>query len=829
MLDEYLALGGVELGNNARAYDYASCLSCCAGLLKLPGCDGIHDATTGFTDAVREWQTQRTNLFTNPSFEQSSVTAEVWRNLILNPRFVGVTGWTLVGATAVDLGNGAIEVTIGASPPSSNFLTPDLTSAFSGFVAGDRFSASYTIQNTGTTAGSFRVATYDGTVYQYGPAVTINPGETKDVQAVGQTAVAGVAYMQPRLHVTGVSTGGKFRISKALAVKAPILPAYFDPVVGSGDPDLTAAWTGTVNNSASVLNGARLGGTANGTVVNVRSSRWSEDGAYSMRMVPKYPTVGSGYLDIGAIGGVAGGVNLERGKTYTAYVVIHKEQATGANRGGLIYTSQDGASARTMYAPNAAGDHVLRIVFTPSATGWGYLRIYHGGAIGEPDIWADTVYVIEGDYGGEWFDGGSLPLSLDDEVWRVMWTGPADASTSILQENVVVSPAESDEPPYSCADIALAPWYDQSNPFSRDFAGFYLLSVKGITDGTMTAGVTESVGYGGVIGSPHYATRSVRVRSMLVGCGRAATHYGLAWLKAALGESFCSRHGDACGTSDLAFFIDCPPVLEPGETDYAAATSPYRRYLHDVACTSSPIIQEEYETPSGAYVVIVEYILTAESPFVWGETVQAESTGAVLTAFDDIPFNLMRRPSGEQGDGVPAVVATQYAFNGSAEYGGSAAALPTGWARSVTNIASGLTDSKSSDIAAVGPSSASVRLLATGPVNAGSIRLYYDVALGSLPAGSSPSVSLWAAALTYAGAPVAAPISAEVEWRTASATVSTAPLGQIPLNGGNISAPGLTRPPTATVARIAVTLPITSAVAGDDIRLYADAFGLTVP
>ncbi|QDP43572.1 minor tail protein [Microbacterium phage Tyrumbra] len=829
MLDEYLALGGVELGNNARAYDYASCLSCCAGLLKLPGCDGIHDATTGFTDAVREWQDRFTNLFPNPSFETASGTVEVARNLILNPRFTNLDGWGFIGSTAVDLGGGVAEVTISATPPTSNFITPNLTSAFAGFVAGDRFSASYTVQNVGTTPGTFRLATYDGTSYIYGNAITVNPGETKDISAIGQTALAGVQYMQPRLHANVVA-GGKFRVSKAIAVKSSVLPSYFDPVAGTGDPDLTATWAGAANNSATIMTGVGIASVSSAASAEVimQSTAWSSTGSKSARIRPTSPNTGVSFVVLRTL------TAADAGKTFTVKVKVRMTAPSAVTaayaRSFFVTANAAPTTIQGPQTPNVAGVHDMEWSFTvPAGTTNGTVRWYHGGSASDPDIWLDDLAIIPGTYSGGYFDGENLPESLDETEWRTRWSAGANASTSILQEDVVVTEAESAEPPYSCADIALAPWYDQTNPFSRDFAGYYLLSVTGATDGTMTAGVTESVGYGGVIGSPHYATRSVRVRSMLVGCGRAATHYGLAWLKAALGESFCSRHGDACGTSDLSFFIDCPPVLDPGDTDYAATTSPYRRYLHDVACTSSPIIQEEYETPSGAYVVIVEYILTAESPFVWGETVEAESTGSVLTAFDDIPYNLMRRPSGEQGDGIPAIVATQYAYNGSAEYGGSATTLPTGWVMSQASIPAGLTVAKSTDIAAVGPNSARARLLATGAVAGGTLWLSYDVPLAPLPAGSAPSVSMWAAALTFAGAPTHGNLSGFIEWRTDTATILTVPLGNIPANGGNISATGLSRPAGATVARLIVGLYGINAAAGDDLRLYADAFGLTVP
>jgi len=153
----------------------------------------------------------------------------------------------------------------------------------------------------------------------------------------------------------------------------------------------------------------------------------------------------------------------------------------------------------------------------------------------------------------------------------------------------------------------------------------------------------------------------------------------------------------------------------------------------------------------------------------------------------------------------------------------------TGWSYTQTAIAAGLTAGASTDIAAVGPNSYRVRLLATGPVTDGVMIAYYDVALGAIPAGSKPSVSMWAAALTFSGAPTVGALQGFVEWRTASASLSTQALGAVPVNGGNLIAKGLTIPATATIARLYVRAFDVDAIAGDDLRLYADAFALTVP
>ncbi|QGJ92701.1 minor tail protein [Microbacterium phage Megan] len=635
MLDEYLALGGVELGNNARAYAYSRCLPCCAGLLKGGVCAGIHDATSEFTDAIYEWLVSRVNQNTNPRLAGSTA------------------GWVTTG-----------------------------------------------------------------------PALTMTP--TADGAQIDN--VSGSALTAPPL----IFQSGNFP-----AVVGDQWSASMEVSVPLGFPAITV----------------RLDGYSYGTNIVVSTS---------------------------------GNVTIQPGETKTI---------TSNNTLALTGTS---TGVRT----------ILYGVGTPIGA-----RLVVSDALAEKAVVA-----------GPYFDGNTIPAGSDLSVTRVSWTGVADASTSRLERNTVTTPAQSLEPPYTCGNIERAPWYDPDNEFSQDLAGFYLLRVSGITDGTMTAGVTEGIDNGGVIGAARYASRSVRVRTMIVGCGMASAEYGLAWLKAALGASFCARHGDACGTSDLEFFIDCPPPLDQADADYAGTVAPYRRYLHGVGCTSAPVKAEEYQTPSGAYVIIVEYILTAESPFVWGETIAAASTGDVLTAYDDIPFNLMRYPSGEVGDGIPAVTATQYAFNGSVEYGA------TGWANAQTNIAAGITAGASTDIAAVGPNSYRVRLLATATITDGIMRAYYDVALGALPGGSRPSLSVWAAALIFAGTPTLDPtLTAEVEWRNGGTILGTTALGTIPLNGGNASATGLTIPATATTARIRVAATNIDAVSGDDVRLYADAFSLTVP
>jgi hypothetical protein len=832
VLDEYLALGGVEIGNNARAYAYAQCLSCCAGLLKCPACDGIHDATNPWTNAVYGWVVQATNLVTNPSFEAASATpSEVRRNKILNPNFGG-------GSVAAGWGSywSSLRTITTTNPMPGGNGSSCLVSKNPGTQAGQgMYTSAYPVAMGDVIHGIFRIRGEVGITLQIGFRTSTGyPTGGTTVTGDGQwheyplsmtvTSAATVTYgvglqVNAMNSDTWADSAPMFQVDSALYENGTT-GNYFD---GTSLPagDFTFAWTGTANASESVANGllASFGvASSRQSCTAILSSEWASTGVRSVRVIPTQATNNSTFY------ATLGNLGLQVGKTYTA---MAKARLTAPQTGSL------NARARSLslavggiidQAPNEVGVFPLRVTFTIDGTViplTSALSLYNGASKGGGEVWFDDFLIVEGTYAGPYFDGATQ----DGEVVRYSWTGPVNASTSTWEQYIPTSPAVSTgEPPYDCSALSFAPWYDTTNPASQRLAGFYLLSVQGATDSTMTAPTTEGLEDGGVLGAQRNSTRSVRVREMIVACGMDAAEYGLAWLKAALSTSYCGRHGDGCGTSDLSFFIDCPPALSSTDPDYGASSTRYRRFLHGVGATSGPIIAEQYETTSGAYVIIVDFILTAESPFVWGETLDISGGGQTLTAYDDIPFNLMRYPSGEVGDGIPAVVATQYAFNGSVEYGA------TGWARDMVDYAAAeVVGGVSTDIAAVGPNSYRARALAAAAHATGELWLTYDVSLTGVPAGAKPSVSMWGAVLTFAGAPVLTDLTGNVEWRTASASLGATDLGTIPVNGGNLLGKGLTVPATATIARLRLRARVANVAIADDIRLYGDAFALTVP
>lgn len=125
-----------------------------------------------------------------------------------------------------------------------------------------------------------------------------------------------------------------------------------------------------------------------------------------------------------------------------------------------------------------------------------------------------------------------------------------------------------DEPDYESPALDNAPWFDESDPATERFYGFYPQSIAGIGDSTRTAPVTESILDGGFVGSTRHGTRQVRVRGMLIGLDEVAVESGRAWLARALEGSSCDSHGGSCSGGDLCWFVDMPPVY-PGMIDYS--------------------------------------------------------------------------------------------------------------------------------------------------------------------------------------------------------------------------------------------------------------------
>jgi len=407
------------------------------------------------------------------------------------------------------------------------------------------------------------------------------------------------------------------------------------------------------------------------------------------------------------------------------------------------------------------------------------------------------------------------------------WTAP---ELDPLDDSILV-PGFSDASSYTYDNIEEAPWFDPNQPDSSDSSGFlgsYLLSIDGITDSTLTAEVTESIDDGGTVGYPRNASREVRVRTLLVGENMRALEFGLAWMKSALSTDFCGKHGDACGMTDLEFFVDCFRPTASEDLDYPSEVDSVRRYLHDVACTSGVLIQEKQIGFNSVYY-IVEFILTAETPFVYGVTRQIPNAGTAVGAVSDIPYNLLIDPSAEVNDGVGQLVSTNFIKNGSAEYGA------TGWSKtqSGTITAGMVTAGVSNEIAALGPNAyrAVIQPTTSGTGSTATVQI---ISSGlTLVPGNKMSVSAWVRAAVYSGALDLTDLTLELVWRDGGGAaigpvVTVGSAAPADFGGVNIGANGLIVPTGAAEAIIRAVVTFDHPASGE-ARLFVDAAALTAP
>lgn len=115
-----------------------------------------------------------------------------------------------------------------------------------------------------------------------------------------------------------------------------------------------------------------------------------------------------------------------------------------------------------------------------------------------------------------------------------------------------------EQEPYRSPVLDGAEWMSPDEDATHGFYGLYPLSIEGIGDSTVTASVTEGILDGGVVGAERAATRSIRIRGLLVGDDEEAVEAGLTWLRNALLTNGCGMHGDLCGYKDLRYFL-APP------------------------------------------------------------------------------------------------------------------------------------------------------------------------------------------------------------------------------------------------------------------------------
>lgn len=364
-----------------------------------------------------------TNLATNPSFEATSGTVEVWRNFVKNPNMVTTDNWVMSAGFVAS--NNTAPVSGLPSPVSSQIRAWSDTS-----VSGDRITtkldgltigATYPVQvwakNTGAIALIY--ITEDNNLTS---PIVIGNGTTRPdwVLVTGEfTATKETHYLQIRQ--AGARTSPWVDLYLAGAVVGA--PFYFDGSY-SPDPDLTPSWTGAVNNSTSVLTGKTFSSNfyASATLRLIQSTRWSKTGQYSARVIRVAPEAGQALIQRTPLSGIS---------TASARIWMYSETSfpgwpinfRNANAPYTAHRMDSGAAI-------TPGEHLLEVRGVDvDAWAQGEIHSTFGSLPVGESLWFDAETIHEGEYTGGYFDG-STP-SNENTIYY--WNGTPNASTSTMR------------------------------------------------------------------------------------------------------------------------------------------------------------------------------------------------------------------------------------------------------------------------------------------------------------------------------------------------------------------------------------------------------------
>lgn len=395
-----------------------------------PGSTGTRDSVYGELGDV---------TVTQASYTVPTAPIEVRRNLIPQPMLSSsVSQWEnqTAGVVTSTTGGAIVEQ---VAVPSGTWIFKMIDASGAAMTAGTTYSLEVAVQNIGSVSITITlmVRTAQGGQVTLQNAVTIPPGERRVLGGLW-TATAGTTRGTPLLHVNGGvwPQGAKILVEDGPNVEAsPIRRSAWLPTT-SPDPDLTPAWTGTVNNSASVLNGTLPATPNNGHITNGGSSACIlttgagvQHGTRALRIIPLGTSMESHYQ----IGGY-NTVLLQPGKTYTVLATITVPAAqTGtvsaaARRINTPDSVLSGVQNVSAQAPNVPGTYPLRYTWTVSAGAtWAVVRLYNGASAGNGDVVWDDVTIVEGVYNGPHI-AGDVPYNDPDLI--VVWAGTANASNS---------------------------------------------------------------------------------------------------------------------------------------------------------------------------------------------------------------------------------------------------------------------------------------------------------------------------------------------------------------------------------------------------------------
>lgn len=163
--------------------------------------------------------------------------------------------------------------------------------------------------------------------------------------------------------------------------------------------------------------------------------------------------------------------------------------------------------------------------------------------------------------------------------------------------------------------LELAPWYSTRVPESAEFAGVWVLDVKGLGPTPVQRVITEMMGDGASAGPHRDTSRAITFDALLLACTNAGLEYGLEWLACHLRET-------RGRTDSVLRYLSA----HPGHSDVDPDT--LVREVHGVVYTKEIEVQESHN-PSAtlnqqATMYRVQWGMTALSPYGWMPEIPVE-------------------------------------------------------------------------------------------------------------------------------------------------------------------------------------------------------------
>jgi len=167
-----------------------------------------------------------------------------------------------------------------------------------------------------------------------------------------------------------------------------------------------------------------------------------------------------------------------------------------------------------------------------------------------------------------------------------------------------------------------APWVDPAVPWSKDFLGFFGITVGGVTAATGSRSPLAKVGDGAVIGQMKHAQRELNVHAM----GFALSEQGMSWGQSWLSSVLQAGSGiPSCGTPCSGVAISVKAWC-PNCTDDAAACAAANRSLFQSAILQGPEFTNKVQIGQSCgrgrpWMWDTDFLLGAGLPFAFQDPV----------------------------------------------------------------------------------------------------------------------------------------------------------------------------------------------------------------